>query len=467
MFIFDSVQKKRVLFTSIKKNIVKFYVCGPTVYDDAHLGHGRSAVVFDVFRRVLKNSGYKVIFVRNFTDIDDKIIKKLETQNKTLQELTEFYINSYLNDMDALNVQQGDFQPKATNYIDSMVNFIKILLKKDIAYIVPNGDIYFDTSKDKKYLSISKKFQNDKDKKSRLTKIEDNRRNINDFILWKNIKDNEKIFFNTEFGQGRPGWHIECSAMIEDTLAYKDELFSIDIHGGGADLIFPHHENEATQSRCATNRELAKYWLHNGFVKIDGEKMSKSLGNSFFIKDALKHYHGEVLRFYLLSTHYRQDFNFSEEGLLNSKKRLDKLYRLKQRVFNVKIGEIDPVFKENLLNSVYDDLNISKSLSIIDEMINFSNEKLDKNNKKIKKTIVANIEYISNILGFGGLDPYKYFQFGIDRDIVIKIESLIQDRNLAKQEKNFSKADKIRDEIESLGVDIMDTPIGTVWAKKW
>jgi cysteinyl-tRNA synthetase len=463
MFIFDSVKREKLQFSSIKEGKVKLYICGPTVYDNAHLGHGRSGVVFDLLRRVLEANGYSVEFAKNFTDIDDKIIKKMAEEKLTLKEVTERYTASYLADMEALNVKRADLEPKATEYIDSMVEMIEDLIRKDIAYGVSGGDLYFDTSKDKNYLSVSQKFQGSDEVVSRLENVEGEKRNSSDFVLWK--ANGDEVSFQTSIGRGRPGWHIECSAMIEKSLAYRDSEYSIDIHGGGADLLFPHHENEASQSRCSTGRELAKYWIHNGFVKIAGEKMSKSLGNSFFIRDALNHYSGELLRYYLLSTHYRQDFNFSEEELLNSKKRLDKLYRLKKRVYGSKGGEADKEFKEKLLSALNDDMNLSVAHSVIDEMVNSYNERLDKKEKKAKKSLIGNIEYISEVLGFGSSDPFEYFQFGVNSETVQKIEQLLLVRNEAKKSRNFEEADRVRSEIEALGVQIMDTPNGTVWEK--
>ncbi|MGB6329828.1 MAG: class I tRNA ligase family protein, partial [Halarcobacter sp.] len=259
----------------------------------------------------------------------------------------------------------------------------------------------------------------------------------------------------------------ECSAMINKHLAYKDEAYQIDIHGGGADLLFPHHENEAAQTRCSGNVNLAKYWMHNGFVNIDGEKMSKSLGNSFFLKDILKSYSGEVIRFYLLTAQYRTDFNFNEEDLLSSKKRLDKLYRVKKRVYGLGKSFVNEEFKTNLLKALNDDLNSAKAISIIDEYINKANETLDKEakNKNFKKELVASFEFINEIFGIGNTDAYKYFQFGISQEDILNIESLIEKRNEAKKNKDFETADKIRDDISSLNVSIMDTANGVVWEK--
>ena len=463
MLIFDSHQRKKVKFEPIKENEVRIYVCGPTVYDDAHLGHARSSISFDLLRRTLEILGYKVIFVKNFTDIDDKIINKMNTTGKSLKEITKYYINSYLKDMDALNVKRADIEPKATESLEAMFDIISKLLEKGYAYKLENGDIYFDTSKDEEYCSLSNKCQEDEV----VHRVEtEGKRNPADFALWKACKGEGDVCFDSPFGKGRPGWHIECSAMIKKHIAYDNE-YQIDIHGGGADLFFPHHENEEAQTHCAYGSHLAKYWMHNGFVQINCEKMSKSLGNSFFVKDALKHYPGEVLRFYLMSTHYRAPLNFSEEDLLASKKRLDKLYRLKKRVYEVTKKQQDKEFEQKMLEAMSDDLNISRALSFVDEFIKEANENLDKNpkDKITKQKIISNIEFIDKLLGIGGSDAYEYFQAGIDEETKKKINELIQTRSKAKKEKNFALADKIRDELNKIGIQIQDTPNGTVWEK--
>jgi cysteinyl-tRNA synthetase len=465
--IFDSVKKAKVDFIPIEDGHVKMYVCGPTVYDDAHLGHARSAVSFDLLHRLFLQLGYKVEFAKNYTDIDDKILDKMKKSGESLKEITEKYINSYESDMKNLGILEPTIKPKATENLKAMENLVSNLLQKDFAYKTSSGDIYFDTSKDKKYLSISGRVQNSEERVSRLKNSENEKRNPEDFILWKGEKKSDEVSFQTSFGSGRPGWHIECSAMIEEHLSYKNREFSIDIHGGGADLLFPHHENEASQSRCSTEHELAKYWLHNGFVQIDGTKMSKSLGNSFFVKDSLNFYSGEVLRFYLLSTHYRQDFNFSEEELLNSKKRLDKIYRLKKRLYGGKVGEANKTFKNEILEILKDDLNISETLAKIDEFVSDANEKIDsgKVSKIEKREILGNIEFLNLILGVGGNDSFQHFQFGVSDREKEKIENLILERTNAKKEKNFELADKIRSELESFGIQIMDTANGTLWEK--
>ena len=461
--IYDSVKKEKVEFNSIKEKVAKIYVCGPTVYDDSHLGHARSAIAFDLLHRVLKANNYEVIMTKNFTDIDDKIIKKMYETNRTLEDITNTYINAYKADMKALNILDNTIEPKATENLESMKDMISNLIKKDLAYKT-NDSVYFDTSKDSLYGSISHKVSDE----NSIARVEANieKRNPSDFALWKFAKTND-VSFEAPFGLGRPGWHIECSAMIEKHLAYKDSPFQIDIHAGGADLLFPHHENEAAQTRCSSGQNLAKYWMHNGFVNINGEKMSKSLGNSFFLKDVLKSYSGEVIRFYLMSTHYRANLGFNEEDLIASKKRLDKLYRVKKRVYGTESSTINENFKEEILNALNDDINTSIALSIIDEMINSANDKLDANpkDKNLKKELISNINFIEEVLGVGGNDAYAYFQFGIDESTKQKIEDLINQRNEAKKIKDFETADKIRDELTSMEISLMDTPNGTVWEK--
>lgn len=465
MVIYDSVQKKKVPFIPIKENEVKIYVCGPTVYDDAHLGHARSAIAFDLLRRVFIALGYTVTFVKNFTDIDDKIINKMKESGKSLAEITSFYIERYKNEMHALHVNDADIEPKATETVSEIITFIDAMLNKKVAYATSDG-IYFDTSKDDKYLSLSHRVIEEDASQSRVEQKEE-KKDQKDFALWKFSKANEPSY-PAPFGAGRPGWHIECSAMIEKHLASSGD-FQIDIHAGGADLLFPHHENEAAQTRCKSNQELAKYWMHNGFVTISGEKMSKSLGNSFFLKDALAIFSGEVLRFYLLATHYRANFNFAEEDLLNTKKRLDKLYRLKKRVFETNADGImvDPIFKEQMLEALEDDLNISRALAILDSMISHYNDQIDQNpkDKVLKLKAHANLIWIESLLGIGLYNPYSYFQIGVSDTEKAEIETLIVERTEAKKAKDFAKADEIRSILESKNIQLMDTASGTQWEK--
>lgn len=465
MKIYDSKLREKVDFIPLVSNQVRIYVCGPTVYDDAHLGHARSSLAFDLLKRVLVASGYQVTLVKNFTDIDDKIIDK-SLQDKTDPAiLTQHYINSYLDDMQALGILRPDKEPKATESLETIVCLIEILLKKGFAYTTKNGDIYLEVSKDKHYGSLSQRGINDENQ-SRIKENED-KKDVRDFALWKAYKGEEDIGYYSAIGFGRPGWHIECSAMIDKYLAYEDKEFCIDIHGGGADLLFPHHENEASQTRCIHNKELAKYWMHNGFVKIDGEKMSKSLGNSFFIKDALKKYDGEILRSYLLSTHYRSILHFNEEDLLASKKRLDKIYRLKKRLQPPSTNHQKTLFQEKFLHALQDDLNISKALSILEEMLNTANQNLDKTpkDKHLHAQIQSNLVFVEEVLGIGTKDPSTYFQLGISKEEKIRIEQKLQERQIAKANKDFALADSLRAELKAQGILVMDTPNGSTWEK--
>lgn len=463
MLIYNSAKREKELFTPLETGRVRIYVCGPTVYDDAHLGHARSAVAFDLLRRTLVALGYDVTFVRNYTDIDDKIIKKMQESGQSMEEIVTYYIERYREDMAAIGVPDPDIAPRATESVDDIIAFIDHLMQKECAYVIEDG-VYFDTSKDPKYLCLSHRHV---DESQNVARVEGSKhkRDPKDFALWKFSKPGEP-FYASPWGDGRPGWHIECSAMIKKYLA-TDKAYQIDIHGGGADLLFPHHENEAAQSRCESGQYLARYWMHNGFVQIDGEKMSKSLGNSFFLKDALRNYHGEALRFYLLSTHYRANFNFNEEDLLASKRRLDRLYRLKKRLALKNGSTPSKAFSRNLLDALSDDLNISVALAVVDEMLQHANEHLDRNpkDKAFKRETYANLSLLNEVLGIGLEDPFVWFQQGIDDRTKAEIEALIAKRDKAKKEKDFATADTIRDQLTHMGIQIMDTPQGTLWEK--
>ncbi len=462
MHIYDSVSKTKLLFEPQQEGKVSLYVCGPTVYDDAHLGHAKSALVFDLLRRVLEAEGYEVTFARNITDIDDKIIAKALESGLSTAEIAARYTEAYHRDMAAIGVRLPTLEPRATESIGAMSDMIRRLLDSGHAYRIGNGDIYFDTASDGRYLTLSNRQSSEN--VSRVEKVSE-KRNEADFALWKAVSDGS-VSFDSPFGPGRPGWHLECSAMIESYLAREGTPYAIDIHGGGADLLFPHHENEAAQTRCATNRELARYWMHNGFVTIGGEKMSKSLGNSFFLKDALRAYSGEVIRFYLLSTHYRGDFNFNEEDLIASKKRLDRLYRLKKRLFGMgAAGAHNAEFKKVLLEALGDDLNVSRAYALIDELISGANEKLDTDpkDKVYRQNLLGSLALIEEVMGFGGQNPFEYFQFGLDERAKAKIDALVARRSEAKKVKDFAASDAIRDELTAMGVAIMDTPAGTYW----
>ncbi|TQR34635.1 cysteine--tRNA ligase [Campylobacter sp. MIT 99-7217] len=456
MNLFDSVLKEKV---KLDKKNVNIYLCGPTVYDDAHLGHARSSICFDLLRRTLLALGFEVKFARNYTDIDDKLLKKMSQTGQSLEQIAEFYIDSYEADMRALNVLEPNFKPRATHFIKEMIELILELEKGGFTYVLKDG-IYLDTSKDEGYFSLSKRSLGEN-----LSRLEFNegRKNESDFVLWKF----DENFYEAPFGKGRPGWHTECVAMIE-TL-FKDGL---DIHCGGIDLLFPHHENEASQHRCACDKNLASIWLHNGFVRIEGEKMSKSLNNSFFVKDALRDFCGEALRFYLLNSHYRAHFNFSLQDLKAASKRLDKLYRLKKRLNLQSFKDFDEglqnEFKtklaQSLLEALSDDLNISVALSLVDEFVAHANLALDENKAQIKE-LEESLKELALILGFGFLDPHEYFNFGIDEAFKKEIEEQIKLRDEAKKAKNYALADEIRANLAKKNIILMDTAEGVLWEK--
>ena len=471
MVIYDSLSKKKLPFKPISEGLARIYACGPTVYDDAHLGHAKSAVSFDLLRRVLQAEGYEVKFARNFTDIDDKILKKMAETGKSLEEITELYTRRYLQDMSALNVADASISPKATENIAAICELISSLLQKGFAYEIAGDGIYFDTRKDGDYLSLSGKKEGAGKNIARVAS-NDAKHDEKDFVLWKF----DENWFDSPFGKGRPGWHSECVAMILAHLDSGDPQFCIDIHAGGADLLFPHHENEAAQCRCARHRALSKYWLHNGFVQVNNEKMSKSLGNSFFVGDALKIAPGEALRFYLLSSHYRANFNYSVTDLLASKKRLDKIYRLKKRVRDVlapaagqnsasELPAAEAKFRSEMMEFLSDDLNTSGALAVLDSFVAGANEALDRapKDKALKAQIAANLEFAKQTLGILYEDETEYFRFGVSEQQRAQIEELIKQRAQAKAEKNFAGADAIRAHLTDMKIEVMDTPSGTVW----
>lgn len=455
MVLFDSVKKEKLALK--KEGAINIYLCGPTVYDDAHLGHARSSICFDLLRRVLLSLGREVCFARNYTDIDDKILKKMRESGESLEKITQIYINHYESDMKNLRVLEPNLKPRATEFIQHMIELILHLEKHGFTYTLDDG-IYFDTSKDEAYLSLSKR--SFEETKTRLLEQKE-KKNESDFVLWKFDEE----FYAAPFGKGRPGWHSECVAMIE--ALFKDGL---DIHAGGVDLLFPHHENEAAQCRCAFNKNLATHWLHNGFVNINGEKMSKSLNNSFFVKDALKEFSGEALRFYLMSVHYRAHFNYSLEDLALCKKRLDKFYRLKKRL---ELKEFEENFKKcerelslTILQALQDDLNISKALALFDEFIVNANLRLDESKDKgLREDLREDFKELALILGVGFEDAILYFQQGFDETQKAWIEEQIFKRTEAKKAKNYALADELRHNLAEFGVLLLDTPQGTIWEK--
>ncbi len=451
--IFNTKTSKKEEFKSLKKDEVKMYVCGPTVYDTAHLGHGRSAVAFDFIRKYFIYKGYKMTFVSNYTDIDDKMINRANKEEISVKELAEKIIPEYEKDYGDLNIMSADIQTKATDYIDAMIELIKILEEKGFTYVLDDG-VYFDISKFKDYGKFSKQNLEDLKLGARI-EVKKEKRNPYDFVLWKFKKENES-FWISPWGDGRPGWHIECSAMSFKILGEK-----FDIHGGGLDLKFPHHECEVAQSVAAFGKNsFAQYWLHNGFINIDNEKMSKSLGNFFTLKDVFKKYDPLVVRFLFLQTHYRNPINFSEKLLDQAKSALSRLHDFVRRIENLKLNSSSKnefSFIKDFEKFMDNDFDISGALGVIFEMIKKVNFALDKGEKNINfNQVLEELKKIDFILGVIFVENEKIGQ---------DIENLIKERNDARKNKDFAKADEIRDKLISEGIILEDTPEGTIWKK--
>ena len=450
--IFNSYTGKKEIFHSIVPKQVSMYVCGMTVYDDCHVGHARVMIVFDLIYRWLMESGYSVTYIRNITDIDDKILNKANKSQCHFSEITAKYIQSMVDDAVELNILDPSHQPKATESIDEMIEMIKDLKSKGIAYVGDNGDIFFDISKFPDYGYLSKKNLDDLNAGSRV-ELDQNKKNPFDFVLWKKTKNNEHCW-PSPWGDGRPGWHIECSAMSTKYLGK-----SFDIHGGGQDLIFPHHENEIAQSESCHDQKMANYWIHNGFVKVDDEKMSKSLGNFFTLKTVLKDYNGEILRFFILRSHYRSPLNYSNKNLEDAESAIKKIY-IALRNYPCKEVELDwdkPYLAE-FRNAMDDDFNSPKAIAIIFELLNTLNKKID--------NLLANeIFTLLKKIGLMSIASDKFLMDSLEIDATL-VEQLIDDRNQAKINKDYQIADQIRKQIESYGALLEDTPQGTVWRKK-
>ena len=483
--IFNSLTKLKEEFVPIEDKKVKIYVCGQTVYDYCHLGHARKEVSFDVVRRWFIASGYDVLFVENITDIDDKIIARAKDNQETISNLTSKFINYMHEDFARLNILKPDIEPKATDYIDQMVLIIEELLQQGIAYMANNGDVYYSVNKFKNYGCLSGQNLDDLNAGSRVDTDTVNKKNPLDFVLWKASKEDED-YWESSIGNGRPGWHIECSAMSESLLGKN-----FDIHGGGQDLKFPHHENEIAQSEVRNHCKLANYWMHNGFLNFNDEKMSKSLGNFFTLRDILNKHYPEALRLLILKTHYRSPLNFTEELLLEAKTNLDRLYIAIRSYYddNNELN-INPIIALNQINiqnkanlqfadinwnlteyfkkfkaAMDDDFNTPVALSVVFELLNEYNKS---KNLSILKAMIN----LANILGLLFQDYIKYFQ-GIDNTSTLAgfeldnnyIEGLINERNLARKNKDFKKSDEIREKLSNLGIILEDLSNKTIWRK--
>ena len=449
--IFNTLNSKKEVFIPIDKDHIKIYACGPTVYNFAHIGNARMAVVFDTFVRTLRVIYPKVTYVSNITDIDDKIIDAAKEQNVEISEITEKYTQIYNEDMSMLNVLEPDIQPKATEYIPEMIALIEDLIAKEFAYEKDNH-VLFHVPAYSKYGELSNRNREEQIAGSRV-EIAPFKKDPSDFVLWK-PSDDSQPGWDSPWGFGRPGWHTECSAMSEKTLGLP-----FDIHGGGRDLIFPHHENEIAQSCCSTANidepdSYAKYWMHNGFVTIEGEKMSKSLGNIILVRDLTNNYHGEAIRLALLSSHYRQGLDWNEKIIYQAKKLLTKIYQILDELKDIQEIESESLNIESI-TPLMDDLNTPGLIAELNQIAKEYNTNKNIDKKKIKSKLL----FIGSVLG---IFEDKAFN-KISDDLKEKVEVLINDRDIAKSQKNFELADKIRDELNELGIEIKDTSDGTSW----
>lgn len=463
MKIYNTLTRQKEEFKPVKEGKVGIYVCGPTVYNYIHIGNARPICVFDTLRRFMEYIGYKVKFVSNFTDIDDKIIRKANEEGREAKEISEKYIVEFNNDARGLNVREADVHPKVTENMGIIIDIIKILVEKGYAY-ESNGDVYFQTSKFKGYGKLSKMPLEDLQAGARID-VNDNKREILDFAVWKAAKEGEP-YWNSPWGKGRPGWHIECSAM---SRYYIGE--TIDIHGGGQDLIFPHHENEIAQSECATGKQLANYWMHNGYINIDNKKMSKSLGNFFTTREVAEKYGYEAIRYIMISAHYRTPINYSIEIIESAKASLLRLYNckytLERAITAAKNGDIREETaaiinkrKKQFIDAMNDDLNTADGLTAIFELVRELNTLvIDK--EHTKDELVNGLDTLKELCNILGL-LYNEEKEEIPQEIT----ELVEKRKQARKDKNFALADELRDRITLLGYVIEETRHGTNIYKK-
>lgn len=449
--LYNSLSRSKELFKPIVSGKIGIYVCGITVYDLCHLGHARSMVCFDMVVRFLRFQGYEVNYVRNITDIDDKIIKRAQERGVSIQELTTMYINAMNEDASALNILSPDHEPRATESIESIIHLIQKLIETDHAYISDNGDVCYHVENFPDYGKLSHKDIDGLISGARVDIVKEKRSPL-DFVLWKKAKVGEPSW-SSPWGEGRPGWHIECSAMALSALGEQ-----FDIHGGGLDLQFPHHENEIAQSEAATGKPLANYWLHVGMLQINNEKMAKSVGNFYTIEDVLKKYHPEVVRYFLLSSQYRSPLNYSEENLENSIKALTRLY---QSIKDITMESVEPAQEwiDQFNAAMNDDFNTPIAFSVIFQL---SHEL----NKTKSPKLAVTLRKICSILGFLQQIPDDFLKSGINSQETASIEKLVSEREEARLSRDWSKADELRTLLLSQGIELEDGPQGTTWRKK-
>ena len=467
MKIYNTMSKRKEEFVPLEEGKVKMYVCGPTVYNFIHIGNARPMIVFDTVRRYFEYKNYDVNFVSNFTDVDDKIIKKANEEGVTAEEISKRYIEECKKDMEGMNIQPATKNPLATEEIGGMISMIETLIEKGYAY-EKNGTVYYRTRKFAEYGKLSHKNLDDLQSGGRalLVSGEDEKEDSLDFVLWKPKKEGEPAW-QSPWGEGRPGWHIECSVMSKKYLGEQ-----IDIHGGGEDLIFPHHENEIAQSEAANGKEFAKYWMHNGFLNIDNRKMSKSLGNFFTVREISEKYDLQVLRFFMLSAHYRSPLNFSAELMEAAKNGLERITtaaeNLKFLINNAKMEDMSEdereklagstVYVENFEKAMDDDFNTADAISAVFEFVKYMNTTTDgASSKEYLQNLFDCLVRLTDVLGII-VDKE-------DEILAADIEALIEERQAARKAKNFARADEIRDELLAKGIILKDTREGVQWKK--
>ncbi|WP_293966485.1 cysteine--tRNA ligase [uncultured Eubacterium sp.] len=464
MKIFNTMTRRKEEFVPLDKNEVKIYACGPTVYNYIHIGNARPLCVFDVLRRYLEYRGYNVRFVQNFTDVDDKIIKRANEEGLSFEEVSKKYIKEFWTDAHGLNFKDATVHPKATENIDEIINIIKTLEEKGYAYAV-DGDVYYRTLKFKDYGKLSHQPIEDLQSGARIA-IGEKKENPLDFALWKAAKEGEP-YWDSPWGKGRPGWHIECSAMNKRYLGD-----SIDIHCGGKDLVFPHHENEIAQSEAANDAPFAKYWMHNGYINVDNVKMSKSLGNFKTVREIANVYGYEVIRYFLISSHYRSPINYSIDIIEQCQSALDRLYTCRESLdFAIKNAKSDidddeeilkfiASSKDEFIKAMDDDLNTADGIAAVFNLVSTINTEII--NKEVSLNVCKKAaEMFDELTGVLGL-LYNRKSNDIDDDI----EKLIEQRQTARANKDWATADKIRDELKAKGIILKDTPQGVTWTKE-
>lgn len=458
LHIHNSATKQKELFTPIIPGKVSLYVCGMTVYDYCHIGHGRLFVVFDMVARYLRNQGYDVTYVRNVTDIDDKIINRAAENGEEFAELAERFIEATHEDERALNVLPTTLEPRATQHIPQIIDLIETLLQKGFAYVADNGDVYFEVSRFANYGKFSHQSMEKLHHGVRIDILESKRDPL-DFALWKPAKPGEPSW-DSPWGKGRPGWHIECSAMIASCLGK-----TIDIHGGGLDLVFPHHQNEVAQSEAAFDCQFANTWMHMGYVQVNSEKMSKSLKNFSTIREMLAQYDVEVVRYFMLASHYRSPINYSAENLQSAKAGLERLY-ISLRGLPVAEPAQNETFTERFVSAMNDDFNTPQALSVLFDLVREINRLRDENQLDTAARLGTTLRKLAaDVFGILQYDAEQFLKGGTGNDNAAIIEQLIVARNEARANKNWAEADRVRDQLSAMGIAIEDTAQGTIWRR--